>query len=328
MARPLRIEYENAFYHVISRGHRKDKIFLSDGDKDNFLEKLKFCINKFSLKLHAYVLMSNHYHLLIQTPLANLSKAIHYLNSSYSNWFKFRYDIYGSLFQGRYKSILVEKTNYFSILSAYIHLNPVRANIVKNPEDYAYSSCKNYFNADFNRELLYSKFIMDQFQNRSELYKKFVMNSLNKDYKSMKSEIYGKNGILGSKKFMNEIYEQIKTHQPQIKAEGTPELKYIEDRIFEINESKIIEEVKKLFLVKKNELYKRKKNNIPRLFLMYGLKNYTGMKLNEIGDLFNISYAAVTMNIKSLYKVLEKDQNIKLVFDTFNMNLKNLKMKA
>jgi len=122
VARQLRIEYKGAFYHVISRGTGRDKIFLNDKDKLKFLEKLGEAVDKFNLKIHSYVLMNNHYHLLKETPEGNLSKAMHYINTSYSNWVKSKHQIIGSVFQGRYKSILVEKEAYFLTLSAYIHL--------------------------------------------------------------------------------------------------------------------------------------------------------------------------------------------------------------
>jgi REP element-mobilizing transposase RayT len=103
MARQLRIEYPGAFYHVISRGERLGNIFFDNNDRLKFLEKLREAVNKFNLKIHCYVLMSNHFHFLLETPEGNLSKAMHFLNTSYANWFKSKHQIVGSVFQGRYK---------------------------------------------------------------------------------------------------------------------------------------------------------------------------------------------------------------------------------
>ena len=144
MARPIRIEYEHAFYHVVSRAHRRENIFRRDLDRKKFLEKLEQTVERHRLKIQVYVLMSNHYHLLIETPDANLSKAMHDLNASYANWYRSEYNLIGSIFQGRYKAILVEKDEYILVLSAYIHLNPVRAGIVKDPEAYLWSSFRCY----------------------------------------------------------------------------------------------------------------------------------------------------------------------------------------
>ncbi len=107
MSRPLRIEYENAFYHVIARGERREAIFTCAADKEKFLIKLGEAAEKYRLLIHAYVLMDNHYHMLIETPQGNLSQAMHYLNASYSNWFRHKYEIIGSVFQGRYSQTIV-----------------------------------------------------------------------------------------------------------------------------------------------------------------------------------------------------------------------------
>ena len=136
MARPLRIEYPGAFYHILARGQRKDSIFYSDKDRKVFLHRLKETAQKYHIRIHAYVLMKNHYHLLMETPHGNLAKAMHYFNSNYTNWFRVKHSLVGSIFQGRYKSILIEKDAYLLELSAYIHLNPVRAEISKKPEDF------------------------------------------------------------------------------------------------------------------------------------------------------------------------------------------------
>lgn len=123
MARPLRLKFENAVYHITARGNRKDDIFYSSQDKSNFIKKMNEMFEKYSFICYAYCLMNNHYHLFVKTSFANLSEGMHYFNTSYSNWFKAKYNIVGAVFQGRYKSILVDKDNYALVLSAYIHLN-------------------------------------------------------------------------------------------------------------------------------------------------------------------------------------------------------------
>jgi len=144
MVRPLRLSFENAFYHITIRGNRREKIFYSDQDKEIFLKKLEEMLIKYTIICHAYCLMDNHYHLFIKTTHPNLSSGIHYLNSSYANWFRNKHQIIGPLFQGRFKSILVDADNYALVLSAYIHLNPLRAGIVRQLEDYPWSSYLDY----------------------------------------------------------------------------------------------------------------------------------------------------------------------------------------
>jgi len=146
MARPLRLSFENAFYHINARGNRREKIFYSSRDKEVFLKRLKEMLIKYSMICYAYCLMDNHYHLFIKTNKSNLSQGIHYLNSSYANWFRNKHQIIGPLFQGRFKSILVDADHYALVLSAYIHLNPLRAGIIKQLEDYPWSSYLDYLN--------------------------------------------------------------------------------------------------------------------------------------------------------------------------------------
>jgi len=140
MARPLRIEYEGAVYHVTSRGNAGAKIFLDDVDRSRFLEILKDVVARFGWICHAYCLMGNHYHLLIETPDANLSRGMQHLNGVYTQWFNRRHSRYGHLVQGRFKSILVEKESYLLELARYVVLNPVRAKIVRSARDWRWSS--------------------------------------------------------------------------------------------------------------------------------------------------------------------------------------------
>jgi len=140
MARPLRVEYPGAYYHVINRGNAGENIFIDERDREKFLEYLAKGTERFITKIHTYCLMSNHYHLLIETPQANLSVATQWLNVSYSVYFNKRHRRKGHLFQGRFKAILLDANEYLILLSRYIHLNPVRAKIVTHPLEYSWSS--------------------------------------------------------------------------------------------------------------------------------------------------------------------------------------------
>jgi putative transposase len=126
MARPLRIQYPGAVYHVTCRGIERRKIFLDDKDRGKFLRLLSLSLNIYSAKLHAYVLMDNHFHLLVETPLGNLGEFMRHFNITYTSYLNRRRRRVGPLYQGRYRSVLVEKEAYLSVLSRYIHLNPIR----------------------------------------------------------------------------------------------------------------------------------------------------------------------------------------------------------
>ena len=145
MSRPLRIEYPGALYHIFIRGNSGNPIFTSDKDRELFLKILGNTIIRYRWICHAYCLMNTHYHLLLETPLANLSKGMRHLNGVYTQKYNNINNHLGHLFQGRYKSILVEKDNYLLAVSRYIILNPVKSNLVDNPKDYYWSSARFNF---------------------------------------------------------------------------------------------------------------------------------------------------------------------------------------
>ncbi|WP_127474661.1 REP-associated tyrosine transposase [Sulfurivermis fontis] len=140
MARPLRIEYAGALYHVTSRGNAREPIFHDDDDRQTFLALLGEVITRFGWMCHAYCLMGNHYHLLLETPDPNLSLGMRHLNGVYTQRFNRRHSRVGHVFQGRFKAILVEKDSYLLELARYIVLNPVRAGMVKDAALYPWSS--------------------------------------------------------------------------------------------------------------------------------------------------------------------------------------------
>jgi len=131
MARPLRIEYEGAVYHVTARGNARSDIYLSDSDRELFLDALAYVVDRFGWVCHAYCLMDNHYHLMIETPQANLSRGMGQLNGIYTQRFNRKHDRVGHVYQGRFKSIVVDKESYLLELSRYVVLNPVRKDRVE-----------------------------------------------------------------------------------------------------------------------------------------------------------------------------------------------------
>ena len=140
MARPLRIEFTGALYHVTSRGDRREPIFEDDEDRLRFLTVLAEVVERFNWLCHGYCLMTNHYHLVVETPDANLSKGMRQLNGLYTQASNRRHQRTGHLFQGRFKGILVDKDSYLLELTRYVVLNPVRAGMVKDPQAYEWSS--------------------------------------------------------------------------------------------------------------------------------------------------------------------------------------------
>ncbi len=140
MARPLRIEYAGAVYHVTSRGDRQEDIYLNDNDRNDWLDVLARTCERFNWVVQAYCQMGNHYHLLVETVDGNLSRGMRQLNGVYTQHFNHRHGQVGHLFQGRYKAILVQKDNYLLELSRYVVLNPLRAGMVTRPRDWPWGS--------------------------------------------------------------------------------------------------------------------------------------------------------------------------------------------
>ena len=139
-ARSLRLEYAGALYHVTSRGDRREEIYEDDADRAMFLSIFGDVCCHYNWVCHSYCLMSNHYHLVIETPDANLSKGMRQLNGEYARQFNRVHKRVGHVFQGRYKAIHVEKESYLIELSRYVVLNPVRAYMVSEAEDWPWSN--------------------------------------------------------------------------------------------------------------------------------------------------------------------------------------------
>ena len=147
MARPLRIQFAGALYHVMSRGNERKPIVRDDADREKRVDWLRRTVETYGWGLHAMVLMTTHDHLFLETPEPNLSAGMQYLNGSYTSYFNRRHRRSGHLFQGRFQGHLVEEEGYFLEVSRYIHLNPVRAKMVARPEEYRWSSYGGYVRA-------------------------------------------------------------------------------------------------------------------------------------------------------------------------------------
>ncbi|OPY91708.1 MAG: Transposase IS200 like protein [Syntrophus sp. PtaU1.Bin208] len=166
MARPLRIEYPGALYHVTSRGNARQNIYLDDHDCRVFLDILGLVVQRFRWLCHAYCLMPNHYHLLIETPEGNLSRGMRQLNGIYTQKFNWKRSRSGHLLQGRYKAILVDKDEYLLELSRYLMLNPVRVGIAEFPEAYAWSSYRATLGKGTAPEFLTTDWLLARFGNQ------------------------------------------------------------------------------------------------------------------------------------------------------------------
>jgi len=172
MPRPARVQFDNACYHVINRGLSRKKIFINDKGYQIFLEIMEEACQRFGVIVHAYCLMDNHYHLLLQTPKGNLSKFMQRVSSRYTQRFNKFTDGDGPLFRGRFKSMLIEDDPYLLVLSRYIHRNP--ANFIDNLSSYKWSSYPAYLGEVNCPSWLDVKFSLGLFDMDKKKYKKFV----------------------------------------------------------------------------------------------------------------------------------------------------------
>jgi putative transposase len=183
MARPLRIEYPGAVYHVTSRGNAQAAIFLTEGDRQAFLNTLADTVYKYNWLCHAFCLLDNHYHAIIETPDANLSRGMRQLNGVYTQAFNRAHQRVGHVFQGRYKAIVVEKDSHLLELCRYVVLNPVRAGMVSAPEKWRWSSYKSTAYTGQVPDYLTIDWVLGQFSEEKiaarRRYRQFVADGLN-----------------------------------------------------------------------------------------------------------------------------------------------------
>ncbi len=211
MSRPLRIKFKGALYHITARGNRQESIFYSDDDRDAFLSILGKVIVRYNWVCHAYCLMDNHYHLLIETPDGNLSAGMRQLNGVYTQKLNRTYGKVGHVFQGRFKSILVEKESYLLELCRYIVLNPVRAGCCTKPAGWQWSSYHATASKKKEPDWLTVDWVLSQFsKNRIEAqqkYREFVLDALEMSTSPFE-KVVGQL-ILGGKSFVEGLNSKI-----------------------------------------------------------------------------------------------------------------------
>jgi REP element-mobilizing transposase RayT len=280
MTRPLRIEYPDAVYHVTSRGNARHNIFLSDQDRDDFLSILALVVKRYDWLCHAYCLMDNHYHLLIETPDSNLSQGMRQINGIYTQKYNWRHKKTGHLFQGRYKAILVDKDNYLLELCRYVVLNPVRAHMVSKPEDWQWSSYKATAWTKTNPEYLTIDWILSLFSsNKSEaqkLYRRFIREGM--DMESPWSELQGQI-LLGEDRFIERCKDILSGKE---KHKEIPRSQRYLNR----------PELSKIFWKTDNK--EERNNRIHTAHIKHGYK------LKEIADHLRLHYTTVSKVIKAM----------------------------
>lgn len=307
MARPLRIEYPDAFYHVTSRGNEQKDVFRNRRDREQFLSYLQSATERYDAVIHAYCLMSNHYHLLMETPSGNLSQIMRHINGAYTTYFNVKRKRAGHLFQGRYKAILVEADKYAVELSRYIHLNPVRAGMAAKPEEYEWSSYRHLLGMVETPAWLTTSFILGYFGGNGarDKYREFVNDAINRDDDSLLKKVIAST-ILGSSEFVREMSQQ---HLGDIQADRNM------PAIRALNRPGIDEIIKAVKSAVKEETQAKK-------ISIYFCHRISGARLREIGERFGMSDAAVTQASRRMRVAYEKDEALRKLFDEVKAKLK------
>lgn len=303
MTRPLRIEFPHAFYHVMNRGRGYQNIFQTDDDFELFIQTTKEACVQFGIQIHAYCLMDNHYHLLVKTPMANLGRAMRHINGVYTQRYNRLKQTDGPLFRGRYKAIVVDSDEYLLHLSKYIHLNPIKANVVERLDDYPWSSYLIYVGKKLDNNFVVSSEIYGQLSscvNKQKGYIDFMNDtSMNEDIQKFYAKQYWP-VVLAKKEFVSKI-----------KPNQSKEISKKHYHPFTASLNDIISATAKFYKVNLSDIITikrgRQPKNEPRKVAMYIAHQFTLLTVSELAKFFGLShYGGITA---AKYHVSEQIKN-------------------
>lgn len=320
MARQWRIEYEGAFYHVLSRGIEQRDIFDDEVDRFNFLNILGSMSERFNIDTYAYVLMNNHYHLLIKTNGSNLSRSMQWLGTTYTGRFNQRHGRKGHLFQGRFKSIIIENDAYLIQLSCYIHRNPVRAGLVERLADYRWSSYPAYAYGRAQPSWLDTDFLLSQFnvRDKHKAYREKVQDYAREEKCIWEDVRHGL--ILGTEEFIDRIkstylsgepHQEIPQQRMILKNHDRATLLFKGAEILKCD----IEVFRQASRIKDSQ----KEDRDLLIYLLWEQGQYNN---SEIGDPFGLGYSSVSRRVSIVKSKLEKDQELRRKYEKIKSLIK------
>lgn len=321
MSRAWRIEYPGALYHVLSRGNERRDIFVDDDDRCMFLDTLGEMVERFELDIAAYVLMGNHYHLLLRTHRANLSKSMQWFGVTYTNRFNSLNSHSGHLFQGRFKSMIVQNDAYLLRLSYYIHRNPVRAGMVDRLADYRWSSYANYAYGKkapgwLNTELLLSQFVNVDDPHRA--YRQAAQTYSREEHLLWEELRHG--FILGGQQFVETIKAR---YLPTAPHQEIPHQKKVAR---DLDPAVLLEKAARVLGADlerfKNSGKVSGRDVLDRDLLLYLIWQQGHQTNQQIGDLFGLTYSAVSRRISMFKNLMLRDDQVKKKLDQIKSIIK------
>lgn len=332
MARPLRIQYPGAYYHVTCRGNERRKIFRGDRDRKSFLERLALSLEIYEVSLLCYVLMDNHFHLLLMTPKGNLGEFMRHFNISYTSAFNRRHRRVGHLYQGRYKAFLIDADNYLLALSRYIHLNPVRLKAFEKKmtdekwaelSRFRWSSLWGYLlstkrEAFVDYEMVLSQAGGDTRKGRQG-YRRFILSGLEGELESP-LELGRGHGIVGGKDFIDWVKGKLVDRR--IRRREQPALRELGR---ECDPEALVERFSVLTGIARKDLCRKGKQSVERAMLMELIYRFCQISQPEIGKLVGgLDYAAVSQARGRLHKRLVQDEQVRKRFEEIHGSLLEL----
>ena len=303
MARKPRIEYPGAFFHIIARGNNRQDIFHDNEDRHKYLNRLAFYFGEGGVILYCFCLMTNHIHLLLEMGERPISRVLQRLHTWYVRYHNQKYERVGHLFQGRYKAVLCDKDAYLLELVRYIHLNPVRAGIVKDPGEYSWSSHSVYLGLA-NFPFLNTEFVLSQFANNMlyarKLYEDFVLARVSE---GRREDLYKltNQSILGKEAFVAKVMELsgTKTSQPMSRRLH-----------FDLPTLQMVVE-KALDLPQKAMLDPKRSAVLARRMFCYVARESGGFKAGEVADYLGKDMATITQGVRYITLALREKSAIR-----------------
>jgi REP element-mobilizing transposase RayT len=313
MARKLRVEIEGGLYHIITRGNNRQAIFHSPNDYQKFLSLLRVQKSKLPYLLYAYCLMSNHAHLLIERQTDAIGRIMHRVLTGYSQYYNRKYQKVGHLLQGRHKAILCESETYLCELVRYIHLNPVRAKMVGKPEEYEYSSHRQYLGL-VARGIVDVDPVLRHFGARKEIarkeFRRFVKAGMKRGHRN---EFYlaDEGRILGSDEFVDAMIHRIGEAQRRVKGKG------IVKRLPGFDALALSEAVERNCGLPKEKICSAGKSAqvmwAKEAMILVGRR--LGATVKELSELVNISISGVSRRHDTARRKVQEDEGFRLVTD-------------